>query len=143
MDLESGDWTSFAHGLPREPVTREAWDEAVSEFVWRQPREDTRRALSRAFEEAPTPETLPAFLAMRADPAGRLWLQLPGDAAEGSRWKVFDPDERPVATITFPSDVEPIDIGHERLAALERGPLDVPLIRVYQLPDFLRTDSTP
>lgn len=140
-ELGSSGWTRFEHGLPRSPATREAWEAAVSEFVWRQPLKRTQRVLTEAFEEAPMPDRMPAFVALRADPAGRLWLRLP-DAGGTTTWRIFDEEGRPVASLTFPPDVAPIDIGARRLAALERGPLDVPMIRVYPLPGELHPESS-
>lgn len=87
------------------------------------------------------PDRRPAFVAMRADPAGRLWLR-PPDSGGATTWRIFDAEGRPVASLTFPPDVEPVDIGDRRLAALERGPLDVPMIRVYPLPERLRSESS-
>ena len=140
MDLPSGAWAKFEHGLPHPPVTREAWNRAISEYVWRQPRERIRRTLREVLDETPVPERQPAFLAMRADAAGRLWLRLPGSGAS-TIWRIFTDAGRPVASIALPSNVEPIDIGARNLVALERGPLDVQLIRVYRLPRPLQPDQ--
>lgn len=140
MDLRSGTWTTFAHRLPRTSVSREAWDRAVSRLIWRQPLERVRRLLTRVLEEAPVPNRQPAFLAMRVDPSGRLWLRLPGHG-EATRWRVLDAEGGPVATIALPSNVELMDVGEQKLVALERGPLDVPMIRVYALPPSLRSNE--
>lgn len=140
MDLRSGEWWKFEHRLPRPRVTREAWERAVSEFVWRQPLERTRQRLTQVFDEAPAPERQPVFLAMMADPAGRLWLRLPESGAV-TRWQIFDDDGRALATITLPSNIDPIEIGERGVVALERGPLDVPLIRIYALPRPLQPDA--
>lgn len=140
MDTDSGAWSTFEHGFPRPRLTRDAWERAVAQFVWRQPLERTRRVLTEAFDEAPPlPERQPAFLAMKADAAGRLWLQLPS-SSEVVRWRVLDEEGESVATILLPSNVEPLDIGERKMVALERGPLDVPLIQVYRLPHILQSN---
>jgi hypothetical protein len=80
------------------------------------------------------PKVLPAYGALRIDPAQRLWVQdypIPGE--KQPRWKVFNADGALLGTVLTPADVEVLEIGTDYLLGWWRDDLDVEYLRMYAL----------
>ena len=80
------------------------------------------------------PKVLPAYGALRIDPAQRLWVQdypIPGEKQH--RWKVFDRNGALLGTVLSPADVEILEIGTDYLLGWWRDDLDVEYLRMYAL----------
>lgn len=94
-----------------------------------------RSRLRNALEARPVPERLPATDRVIPGPAGRAWVQLarfPG-ADEGRVWVVFDATGSAVASVRVGVAIDIQSVSGNRVVVVERGPLDVELVRVYRL----------
>lgn len=110
---------------------REAWLAASipSEIRGQRVFEPLRR---QARTEVRFPSHFPAVLALRADPAGGVWVLQTGSAT-GQRW-VYLAEGRPPVHIQLPARQSLLAVGEQELAALARDHDDVETIHVYAHP---------
>lgn len=98
--------------------------------------EGDKRAQDELFATAPLPETMPAYAALLADPAGTLWVQetrRPGDRDAGAEWSVFDRDGGLVATVRTPAGLTVRQIGPDWILGTVRDEDDVEHVRLHRL----------
>lgn len=96
---------------------------------------ERRPGLRAMLERMPEPATRPAYGALLADRAGRLWVsdwsvihtELP------ERWTVLDTDGRWLGAVEMPERFYPLDIGGDWILGTERDAMDVEYVVVYPL----------
>jgi hypothetical protein len=138
LDMLSGARRTFPHGLPVLKSSSRVWDRAKADRIAQEPMERHRTLLRAVLSEATAPEQQPAFVAMMADRAERLWLRLPTRDAATSVWRVFDPSGRHLASVTLSLSLDPLDISDRELLAVHREPDGSESIRIYSLPNLRR-----
>jgi hypothetical protein len=93
---------------------------------------DVESNLPRAY-----PPNLPRHVGIRADAAGRLWLErwTPryGHAGAPAEYHVLDPDGELIATLMLPPGARLLWPGEDSVLLLERDSLDVQYVRSYPL----------
>ncbi|MFG1691428.1 6-bladed beta-propeller [Gemmatimonadota bacterium] len=95
---------------------------------------EVRREWQRLVDEAPYPDSLPAYQRLLVDREENFWVQeyeRPG--AESVEWSVFDPNGRWLCDVTMPTDLRVFEIGNDYVLALWRDDLDIEYVRVYGL----------
>lgn len=100
----------------------------------RAPTPQQRTQLETSYSKTPTPTTMPAFEALRADAHGNVWMQeyrRPG--ATTVRWQVINALGALVATLEVPTQFLVTDIDSDRVAGIWLDENDLETIRVYQL----------
>jgi hypothetical protein len=142
FDRRSGRNFTFPHRLTAIPVTASSWEAAKAELIASLPLARTRKLASDVLAEATRPDRQPAFIDMKADRAGRLWVRLPASSPL-TPWRIYDTDGKFVASMSLPSAMQPLDIDETRIVALERDSLDVQRIVVHTFPrPFLPAAAT-
>lgn len=98
-------------------------------------REPARRShLERWLDEVPYPAYKPAFSALFADRAGRLWIQAPTRArALFDRWIVFDVDGHSLASLEAPAGSRFLDVGEDFALLAQAGSAGGELVKLYDL----------
>ncbi len=87
----------------------------------------------RMVGELPAAATLPAFVELRGDASGNLWIRAYPVRGEPARWVVLDPDLEPMARMELPADLRILDIGAAGILSRTRGPLDEPIVEYRRL----------
>jgi hypothetical protein len=91
-------------------------------------------AWQRRLDEQPYPDVFPTHGAMMVDKLGQLWLQaFPKPWDELVEWWVFDPEGRPIGTVTLPTAFEAYEIGEDYLLGKWADSLDVEHVGMYGL----------
>lgn len=119
---------------PLDPVPDGAFDRYAEEVFAAPDGEHLREMWAGMFEEMPRHDTYPAFEAMRADAAGRVWLadyRGPGDEARW--WTVFDSDGRMLGRVRTPDGLRVLEIGTDYVAGVVTDELEVERVRVHAL----------
>jgi hypothetical protein len=116
------------------PVT-DADRDRVRETALASLRQPARRShLEGWLEEVPYPEYKPAFSALFADRAGRLWIQAPTPAgALNDRWIVFDVDGHSLASLGSPAGARLLDAGDDSALLVWKNSLDQEFVRLYRI----------
>lgn len=127
-----------------EAITRRSWtpvvvddaliQRAIDEELEDAADDDQRRFVRRRWESVPTPETLPAFEAIRVDRLGNAWVQqfeVPG--APERIWSVFDEDGTWLGDVAFPDRFRPLEIGDDYVLGRFGDDLDVEHVQVWEL----------
>ncbi|MGQ0560643.1 MAG: hypothetical protein ACT443_02065 [Gemmatimonadota bacterium] len=130
LDSKTGRRWTFEHNLHRARVAGAAWSAARRELIDQLPLPETRKLVARVLAEAPAPDLQPAFVDMKADRAGRLWLRLPSLRSVAT-WRVVSPQGKHVASVALPATVEPLDIGDRYLVALARDAMGVQSVVIH------------
>jgi hypothetical protein len=122
--------------VPSTPVTPEDLDRfkrGFLEMVRGQP--DAGRMMpyyERTMAELPVAETMPAFGALVADAAGRLWAQAYDAFNEGpGRWFVFDGEGRLIARVETPPRLRVFEIGRDYVLGIAPDEVGVEHVVVY------------
>jgi len=95
---------------------------------------DEARERRRELEEMPRPDVHPSLGRIAADHLGYLYVEeylLPGE--ETGAWTIFDPEGKPVATLSLPSDFSVLDIGDDYVLGVRRDELGLEVLELYQL----------
>lgn len=111
--------------------TAEQFERAVDRVasLVRGPRQADFRAMQM---RAPRPTQLPPYFALRADPAGQVWLQTSHPGSQRAEFQVFSQAGRQLASFTLPGDLELLEVGVAHLLVVERDREDgIPVLRVY------------
>ena len=93
-----------------------------------------QRALERYLDNAPFPDSLPAYRRFRVDTEGMLWVQeydLPWDTV--ATWNVFDTGGRWLTNVDIPKRLSILDIGADYILGVTRDELDVERVDVHAL----------
>ncbi len=133
INAATGQLRAIEHGLRRRRLTAAAWREAKLEMVEQFPLGRTRKLVADVLAEAPVPATQPAFLDLKADRVGRVWLRVPSSTSL-TTWRVLDAHGRHLASVTMPSRVEPLDISEQHVVGIARDSLGVQTVVVYTFP---------
>jgi hypothetical protein len=97
---------------------------------------EERRERAREVRDAPYPRTLPPYIALQTDTHGNVWVREPyqtGDLHQSSRWSVFDPDGRWIATAQGPTRFKVLQIGPDWVLGTQVDAEDVEHVRLYPL----------
>lgn len=94
-----------------------------------------RRAAARTLlENAPVPETRPAYEGILADGVEHLWVaDWRGGSAPPRAWTVLDPRGRWLGSVTLPAGFHPFQIGREWILGSETDELGVEYLALYRL----------
>jgi hypothetical protein len=85
-------------------------------------------------EDAPYPDVLPHYDALQVDGVGRLWVRdYVVDPEAPTRYVVFAPDGRVVATAELPARFRVEHIADDRVLGVWRDDFDVERVRAYRL----------
>jgi hypothetical protein len=127
--------TIIRRGVPRQPLTSETIA-AYKDLTMKDAPPDpaTRRAWQQLIDDAPYPDSIPAYRRIRVDREGALWVQeydLPGDSTFA--WHVFHPDGRWLTRIETPRQLQIHDIGRDWILGLMPDAMEVERIRLYTL----------
>jgi hypothetical protein len=125
LELSDGDWAPFV--------------DCYQQFLREHPEE---QAYVPRLETLPRSDSKPAYGALLADDAGRLWLQDyegygPFTEHLASTWSVLDASGRFVARVRTPSDVDVLAVTTRVLIGLRKDGMDQEYVVVYRLPDRL------
>ncbi|NIM51793.1 MAG: hypothetical protein GTN62_12635 [Gemmatimonadales bacterium] len=96
--------------------------------------ENWRRRTERMYLDMPIPSTMPAFINLRVDALGNLWVAEYGRPGEGGQlWTVFDGDGRMLGVVGTPAGLTVHEIGPDYLLGTWQDELDVEHVRVYEV----------
>lgn len=96
--------------------------------------EDTREFWRSLYAAMPRLETYPAYLDLRGDTEGNVWVrEEPGASAPSDTWTVFDPEGTPLATIRLPERLQVLEIGADYVLAVEEDDLETEYVGLYPL----------
>lgn len=135
--VEVRDASGAVRLLIRRPVARRPLTPAlIAAFRERSAPTDPaeRRRWEESLDEAPYPDSLPAYRQIETDVLGMVWVQEYYDAdAETAAWSVFDRDGRWLTDVAIPTDWQLLDIGDDYLLVLVRDAYDVETVRRHRL----------
>lgn len=125
-------------GRPHRPVRlgdedRRAFAESLVQ-PGASPRE--RQETHGGWRTAPFAATLPPYARLTPDSAGNLWVQelaRPSDADPASRWSVFDPQGRWIATVRGPPRARLLQAGSDWVLVDAVAPDDTERVRLYRV----------
>lgn len=86
------------------------------------------------------PGTLPAYSDLKVDPDGNLWIEVyraPTEKDERSRWQVYDPQGRSVASLEMPEGFIMFEPGTDYVLGIVRDDMGVERVLMFGL---FRTD---
>lgn len=86
------------------------------------PVEEIRAGIRASFEETPPAESRPAFVALRGDTNGNVWIQRETD---GPEWDVFDSEGTLIARMVIPRGLRVLDITQDFLLGVDQDELGV------------------
>lgn len=123
---------------PPRTVTAADVQKAIDEALDRAS-EEARPKLRRSLEDAPWPETMPAYARLLADRLGNLWVEeYRGPGEEGQHWLVYDSVGTVVGSVQAPSSVYVTDIGEDWMLGLGHDAMGEQTVELY---DLQRGDS--
>jgi hypothetical protein len=122
----------------RSFTPREVTNDDVSAYVDRELAEieddDERRQRRQAYDEMPTPETMPAYADLKVDDLGNFWVQeFEPDESVASRWTVFRSDGQMLGSLLLAADFEVSQVGDDFVLGVWRDEFDVEHIHMYGL----------
>lgn len=126
---------------PREPLTPEVRDTFVARYRARRASDDPRSLMgqfARGVDQAPFPDSLPAYLSILVAADSTLWLQhgglFEGEPGDGSlNWTVLDPAGRWLGDVTLPARFRPASVGRDGVFGIAREPSGRVHVRVYPI----------
>lgn len=92
-----------------------------------------RAELERINAWLPFPRTKPAFDALRADAAGRLWAQVAGDSTRARHWEVFAPTGAWLGTVTTPAGLAVLEIGRDYFLGRTKDEDGVDIVQLFRM----------
>lgn len=95
-----------------------------------------RRARAQALANAPFPQTMPPYTGLLTDARGNLWVretQPPSATPPVSRWSVFDPRGRWIATVRGPARFRALQAGADWVLGVQPDSSDADHVRIYPL----------
>jgi len=98
--------------------------------------ENRRAQFAAALETLPVEPAFPAFLFIRRDRTGHLWLLAytpPGSTPPAWSWTVLAPEGRWLGTVAMPRGMLPYDIGEDYVVGIARDIHDVEHVRMFRL----------
>jgi len=107
---------------------------AYREDVLSRVSESLRPAFEREFREMPLTDGVPAFTAIRLDPAEHVWVRrftIPGETRE--TWGVFAPDGIFLGHLTMPPRFTLLEIGSDYVLGLSRDEDGVQRVQLHAL----------
>ncbi len=125
---------------PPRPVTDADIRTAV-EAATERASEEARPRLRRSLDDAPWPETMPAYERLLADRLGYLWVEeyrAPGE--ELQRWMVYDSVGTVVGSVNVPASLYLTDVGRDWMLGLGHDALGEQTVELY---DLKRADGRP
>jgi hypothetical protein len=96
---------------------------------------EAERREQRLLDAAPYPATMPAYIALKVDSEGDIWVQAPQrpGSTDGSLWTVFTPDGRPRGTVRLPPGLHVHEIGRNWVVGVEVDSDEVEHVRMFPL----------
>jgi hypothetical protein len=77
---------------------------------------------------------LPAYSSLNTDADGNLWVQeYRAEGEQHTRWTVFDPLGKVIATVNGPEGFTVYDIGRDYIAGVRTDDMDVERVEIYSL----------
>ncbi len=133
IDATSGKTDTLRREVPAVPLDAARRAYFVDSITVGLP--EARRAVVRdRFSGAPARRTMPAFDALIADDAGRLWLARPQErGAAERRWDLLDEGGRFVGTVALPSALKVTHIAGGYVVGISRDADGVEYVEVYRL----------
>jgi hypothetical protein len=121
--------------MPDPPVTAESIESYKSEPMARAPDDAAARRLwEEIIEDAPYPESFPAYRRMQIDRVGLLWVQeYDPPRANTVTWSVFDREGQWVSEVTIPQAWQVMEIGADYLLVLVHDDLDIERVQRHAL----------
>lgn len=96
--------------------------------------EDTREFWRTLYEAMPRLETYPAYLSLRGDTEGFVWVrEEPGAGVTQELWTVFRQTGEPVARVELPYHLSVLEIGRDYILAVEEDELETEYVSIYPL----------
>lgn len=125
-------------GRPHAPVRLTGEDRAafLRDVVHVGGTERDRQERARSLAAAPFPETLPPYTSLLTDAAGNVWVrepQRPTHTPPISRWSVFDPRGRWIATLDGPGRFKALQIGPDWMLGTLADSVDAEHVLVYRI----------
>lgn len=93
------------------------------------------RRHAKLLAEAPYPDRMPSYVALRSDFAGNLWVQEPlqTGSSPGDVWTVFDLSGRTISRVRTPAGLNVLQIGPDWILGVALDVEDVEHVRLYRL----------
>jgi hypothetical protein len=87
----------------------------------------------RLLRQTPLPKRMPAYSALRVDPAGRLWARPYLGVVSRNCWHVYQAEPAMFAEACLPDRFEVFELGEDWVLGVQRDSLDVESVVVYHL----------
>jgi hypothetical protein len=121
-------------GAGGQPVNATDVDTIRKRYISGVPPSLLEQEILPRLDAVPFPDTKPVLTALRADPAGRLWLRPYAQPEEGQvRWWVFDPDGAFAGVAETPAGLTVHALDTAAVLGVWRDELDVEYVRLYRL----------
>lgn len=125
-------------GRPQAPVRLTDEDRAafLRDIVHVGGTQGARHERARSLAEAPFPETLPPYTSLLPDATGNVWVrepQRPTHSPPISRWSVFDPRGRWIATLEGPGRFKALQVGPDWILGTLADSVEAEHVLVYRI----------
>jgi hypothetical protein len=131
----SGDLTRILRAAePPAAITDDSWRAAIAATIPSRVPVDERNAEIAAAMSRPRPEAFPAYISVRVDPAGRIWIRRYEDS---HAWTVFDAAGKLLGTVRLPEySGGPVNIaalGADNIVLLRRDSSGAAILSFFHL----------
>lgn len=126
---------SLVVGERRRAPTDAEYDAAVAALATSIPGTSAERATMRAFlrERFPKPKYLPAYRAVLADPAGRVYVVTSPRGTGVTDVAVFDPTGASIGQLRIPGDLDLVEVGAGYLLGIREDEAEGSAVVEYEL----------
>ncbi len=114
--------------IPNRPISAELAHETQQRML-----EMLEGMGGRIEDDAPLPETMPAYGAFRIDALGHLWVQEYRLSDEQPEWAVFDAERRFLGNVEVPANGRITDTGSDYVLGIWYDELDTERVQAYEL----------
>jgi hypothetical protein len=124
------------NAAPGMPVTRRERESYAANTLQSGGTPEEQRARQELIRTAPFPCTMAPIETLRVDDAGNTWVreaQSPDTWNRFTRWSVFGPDGRRIASVEAPGRFVPDQFGPDWVLAHTLDPDGTPRVRLYRL----------